>query len=214
MAITPEMNLDLPVVSSTLGPEWASLINAAFEVIDAHDHATGNGVKVTPAGININAALTMAGYALQSAASVSLANKVLADTDELGSIQRIDGDLYWVTPAGAAVQLTDGDSIVNTGGLLSVLSPGAYPYTISSTDNSKIVLIDTTAARTINLPAASTGEIYCYIKDESSQAQTNNISIVPNGSDEIDNVNSTYVIDWNDGSVGIISDGVSNWHLF
>ena len=54
MATTPNMTLDLPVVSTTPGPTWATAVNEAFDTVDTHDHSTGNGVKITPTGLNIN----------------------------------------------------------------------------------------------------------------------------------------------------------------
>lgn len=212
---TPNMGLELPVVSSTLGPEWASLLNAAMDVVDAHDHSDGKGPKVTPAGIDINAALSMAGYALQQAASLALNNKTSADTAERRSLQAINQDLYYITSAGFAVRLTNGTSIVNTGGLIEINSPASYPYTVVAADLANMILADSSGgAVTINLPAASDGELYVFIKDATGSAQTNNISITPNGSDEIENVNATYLLDWNNASVGIISDGASKWHIF
>lgn len=210
---TPNMSLDLPVVSSTLGPEWASLLNAALELVDAHDHSSGKGTQVTPAGILVNALFNMNSQNLTTANSYGLANRTSADTSNLGSIQRLNGNLYWITSAGASVQITSGSSL-NNSGQLSTLSPGAYPYTLLATDISKVVLVDTSAARTINLPAASDGEYYYYIKDATGSAQTNNITIAPDGSDEIENANANFVIDFNNGSVGIISDGTSKWAIF
>jgi hypothetical protein len=49
------MTISLPTVGVTAGPTYASLVNAAFETVDAHDHTTGKGVQVPTAGININA---------------------------------------------------------------------------------------------------------------------------------------------------------------
>lgn len=210
---TPNMALDLPVVSTTLGPEWASLLNAALELVDAHDHSSGKGSQVTPAGILVNALFNMNSQNLTTANSYGLANRTSADTSNLGSIQRLNGNLYWITPAGASVQITDGSSL-NNSGQLSTLTPGAYPYTLLATDLAKVVLVDTSAARTINLPAASDGEYYYYIKDATGSAQTNNITITPNGSDEIENANANFLIDYNNGSVGIISDGTSKWAIF
>ena len=57
MPVTPNMNLSLPVPTSTVGPAWASQLNTAVEVVDDHDHSSGKGKKVTPAGISINADL-------------------------------------------------------------------------------------------------------------------------------------------------------------
>lgn len=210
---TPNMSLDLPVVSSTLGPEWASLLNAALELIDAHDHSSGKGTQVTPAGILVNAAFDMNSQNLTTANSYGLANRTSADTSNLGSIQRLNGNLYWVTPAGASVQITSG-STLNNAGLLTTLTPGAYPYSLLSSDSAKVVLVDTSTARTINLPAASDGEYYYFIKDATGSAQTNNITITPDGTDEIENVNASYLIDWNNGSLAMISNGTSKWAIF
>ena len=51
---TSFLNLTLPTVTVTLGPTWATQINAAFEVIDEHDHTSGKGVQIPTAGLNIN----------------------------------------------------------------------------------------------------------------------------------------------------------------
>lgn len=211
---TPNMSLVNPTVSSTLGPEWASLINAALELLDSHDHSSGKGVKVTPAGLNINAELDINSQNLSDANSYGLVNRTVADTSNLGSLQRLNGNLYWLSPANQAVQLTDGGNIVDTGGKLEVSIPDSYPATLGLADTSKVILVDTTSARTINLPAASLAQNYYYIKDANSNAQTQNITITPDGSDEIENANANYTLDWNDAAVGIISDGVSKWHIF
>ena len=70
---TTNMNLTLPTVSITVGPEWATLLNAALTDIDAHDHTSGKGVKITPAGLNINADLELNGNAITEAVRVVLA---------------------------------------------------------------------------------------------------------------------------------------------
>lgn len=210
---TPNMTLDLPTVSSTLGPEWASLLNAALELVDSHDHSSGKGSQVTPAGILINAILDINSQNLTDANSYGLVNRSSADATNLGSIQRLGGDLYWISPSGSSVQITDG-SVLNNAGLLGTLVPDSYPYSLVAADSTKVVLVDTSAARTINLPAASGGEYYYYIKDFSGSAQTNVITISPDGSDEIENSNSDYLIDYNNGSIGIISNGISNWAIF
>ena len=111
------------------------------------------------------------------------------------------------------MQITAGTGLANTG-LITTLTPGAYPYTLLAADSATVVLVDTSSARTINLPAASGGEYYYFIKDATGSAQTNNITITPNGSDEIENVNASYLIDWNNGSLGMISDGTSKWAIF
>lgn len=56
-AATTNMGLDLPVVGSTTGPAWATMINQAFQVVDSHSHAPGSGVQISNAGVSTSAAI-------------------------------------------------------------------------------------------------------------------------------------------------------------
>lgn len=51
------MSLPVPGVGTESGPDYAYDVNNALTLIDQHDHSAGSGVKVTPAGLNINATL-------------------------------------------------------------------------------------------------------------------------------------------------------------
>lgn len=68
-----------------------------------------------------------------------------------------------------------------------------------------------TAARTVNLPAASTlkdGNSF-EVKDEAGTAGANNITIDPNGSETIDGA-ATAVVNSNYGCIKFYTDG-TNW---
>lgn len=213
MAITPNMDLDLPTVSSTLGPEWASDLNTALEVIDLHDHSAGSGVKITPAGIDINADLDFDNNQAQNLKSAGLYSKLAADAAHLGSIQRIGGDLYWVNSAGASVQITSGASVVSSGsGTWTVSVIAAYPYTVLTSDAQKILKISTASARTLTLPAATTA-MMVGVKDYTGSGSTNNITVTPDGTDTIDSVNGSDLIQEDYGMRFYISDGVSAWDV-
>ena len=210
---TDNMALILAVVSQTLGPEWAERLNAAFERIDLHDHSEGNGAQVTTAGILIDDDLSFEGNKATNVNGAGLRNQNATDTDFEGSIQRVGEDLYWINGAGAAVQLTSGGSVVSSGsGAVSLASPGAYPYAVTSADAQKVLAIDTSAARTLTLPAATT-TMFFMVKDAAGSAATNNITITPDGTDLIDGANADYLVsaDWE--SIGLVSDGVSKWYV-
>lgn len=66
-------------------------------------------------------------------------------------------------------------------------------------------LVDTTAARSLTLPAAS-ADMFLTIKDISGQAQTNPITLITPGAEFIDDA-ATFVIDANYNAVSIVSDG-------
>lgn len=207
------MGLVLATVSETLGPEWASLLNTLILRVDEHDHTDGNGVLVTPAGMSINDDLSFDGHAIEDALAVQFEAQASAvDTDRAGSLQMLGDDLYWVSGAGASVRLTAGSNPVTPGtGELSTSTPGAYPYDVTTADSQKVLLVDTSAARTINLPAA-TDAMYFIVKDASGQAFTNNITINRDGTDTIDGATSI-TVDANYMTLALISDGVSSWYV-
>jgi len=110
MPTTPNMNLDLPVVSTTSGPQWATAVNEAFDEVDTHDHSTGNGVKITPTGLNINADLPLNENNVTEVRSVRFEDQGTVQTEptDLGCLQLVGGDLWWVNGNGTGVQITSG----------------------------------------------------------------------------------------------------------
>lgn len=213
MATTPNIEIILATVSQTLGPEWAEIINAAFEKLDEHDHSTGKGKKITPAGLDITSALDFQNQDLQNAMSLGMQGQASANPAKPSSLQSVGSNLFYVNSAGASVQITSGSGVVSSGsGKLTVSEPASYPYSVVLADSEKVLLVDTTAARTINLPSAA-NVIYVILKDVSGEAQNNNITVVADGSDTIDGTTDDYTINTNNGSFGFISDGVSRWFV-
>lgn len=212
---TTYMNLDLPVVLTTLGPTWATKVNTALTTIDSHDHSSGFGAKVTPAGLNINATLTFANNLASNVQALGFYSQgaVLTTSAYLESIQSVAGSLYYVNSAGVAVQITSGSSVnANITGSWTVKVPSSYPYTVVSGDVQKMIAVDTSSARTINLPAATT-PMYVHIKDVTGSATTNNITITPDGTDSIDGEATSYSIRADYESLLLISDGISAWYV-
>lgn len=218
MSITPFMNLDLPEVLQTLGPEWAETVNAAFEEIDEHDHSSGKGVKVKTSGLSINADLTFNNFSATNVKTLKLQNLSATQTGVLNaaSVYAVSGDLYYTNFAGIAVQLTSGGSLVSTPA--SAQSFGFTTITsdlvIAPSDTFVFISTDTTAAREITLPLASSvvsGRLY-VIKDKTGSADSNNITITPSGSDLIDE-DVNYIISSPKEALYVISDGVSKWFV-
>jgi hypothetical protein len=89
------------------------------------------------------------------------------------------------------------------------------PYTILSTDAYVIYYITTASiAITINLPAISSISDRMYIfKDISGNAETNNITIVPSGTNTIEGLNVSKIFQTNYGGWTLISDTVSGWWM-
>ena len=115
-------------VSVTAGPTWATNLNTSIDAIDNHDHTSNKGVRITPAAMNINAALEFNGNNALELKQVALENQSSQPTDQSRSLYAFGGELYYRDPSGNQVQLTTSGS-VNAGGSISNLgSPAAANY--------------------------------------------------------------------------------------
>ncbi len=218
MATTPFMNLEIPTVSVTIGPDWATELNAAFDLIDAHNHASGNGVPIPVAGLNINANLSFDGnkaYDLFSTQYEAI-SVPLTGASNANSVSVSGGNLYYTNGSGVSVQITSGGSVVSVPASTNTLeySTLAGNLTIDPSDTFVTIATDTTSSRTVTLPLASavaTGRFY-VIKDSSGNSNANPLTLAAAGSDLIDGeVDQTLQSDY--GSIWVQSDGVSKWDI-
>lgn len=131
MSTTPNMGMLLPEVGVTLSPLWASELNTALDLVDSHNHAPGSGALIGAAGIRIDADLDFGSFNITGLRTARLSNQtsiVLGATD-LRAIYSSGGDLYYVNAAGAAVQITNGSSIVGaTGSISGLVSPASASF--------------------------------------------------------------------------------------
>ncbi len=119
--ITPNMILTLPDVSTTPGPLWASQLNAALDLVDAHDHTTGHGALVPTAGLDINADLSFAAHSATDLFATIYVDQLGVTPSFASGVYVSQNDLWFKNGYGAAVQLTSGASIVGAGGTISGL---------------------------------------------------------------------------------------------
>lgn len=214
--MTAFMNLDLPTVSVTLGPEWASQLNEALELIDGHDHSSGKGTKVTPAGLNINADLSLEEFRLTLAKSVKFDDQAstLTGAAHASSVYSKSGNLYFTNGSGVAVQITDGSAIITAPSSTDSFEYEAFANspTIGDSDTVVVLGMDTTASRTVTLPSASAvapGRLYVVV-DVDGLSETNPITIAADGTDTILG-ESTLTVDSNFAATFLVGDGVSKW---
>lgn len=209
---TINMLISLPTVSVTSGPTYATMLNSAFDTVDAHDHTTGKGIQVPTAGININAALEFNDYGVTELGSVAFTAGSAPSVNKAVYVNA-SNDLYYKNASGTSVQLTSGGSINSVGsGIISYVTPGAYPYSVTSGNAQQVIGVSTASARTLNLPSAATAMAF-WVKDITGSAATNNISIVPNGADTIDTVAATLTINEDSAARMIVSDGATSWYV-
>jgi hypothetical protein len=136
--ITPAMSIVLPVPGQTLafgeappGQSWMELQNTGTNTIDQHDHSTGKGLQVRPAGLNINADLpfgTNNATGLRSTrfTPISLGSIGVSDVDCL----LFSGvDAYIVDGSGNQIRVTSGGALAGTPGSISgLVSPASASY--------------------------------------------------------------------------------------
>jgi uncharacterized protein YjbI with pentapeptide repeats len=133
MALTPLMNLDLPVVgvAGTSGPDWADMLNTALELLDSHDHTSTKGKQIPTAGLNLDADLDFNSLNAIGLRSTRLEEQValMSDPDDVLCVYTYGGDLYFTNAAGTNVQITSGGSLS-----LAALGTISGDYSTSTAD--------------------------------------------------------------------------------
>jgi len=106
-----------PGIGTTTGPQWATDLNTSLDAVDGHDHSTNKGVRITPAGVNINADLEFNEYSATELKNVIFSTATAATTAY--SVYQASGNLYWRNGSGTAVQITTGSSVNAGSGSIS-----------------------------------------------------------------------------------------------
>jgi len=109
---TAYMLLSLPIVSTTLGPAWATQLNSALTTVDGHDHTSGKGAKVPSSGININASLAFGGYSATGLATAVFNDQGSAlSAATVGALYIAAGELYYNNGSGTSLKITNGGAL-------------------------------------------------------------------------------------------------------
>src|ERR1700721_1530884 len=110
----PNMNLPVPVPTQDPGPDWANNLYAClFNVLDQHNHSSGNGVQINPSGLNLNADvsfLTNNATNLRSTRYLSQ-GAPLSGAADLGCVYVSGGELFYNDIAGNQVKITSGGTV-------------------------------------------------------------------------------------------------------
>src|SRR5215217_2079037 len=218
MPITPNMNIITPVPGTTPGPGWATTLNDGFTTVDSHNHATGNGVKITPAGLNINTDLPLNDHLVTSVGAVGLTT-LPSTIVTAATVNNVNGDLYWTNGGGTPVQITSGSSVQSSSSTVS----RNYDASVTISANTTILAsgtvsfykVDTTSANQITLPAASavaSGRFYEFV-DSTGLCATNNITFIRAGADTMNQSATNIVLTYGFAGARFVSDGVSNWSV-
>jgi hypothetical protein len=191
------MGLTLPVVSVTIGPDWATLLNTDLTTIEAHDHSSGKGNPIPASALNMNGdvswnpsggssgnnitGLRTARFVAQSA--------LLGATGDAGCLSNVLGDLYWNYTTGSRVKITSAGSLnaaglaANTWSTLEVLAD----HVIGASDTDVFFHCTTAAPLLVTLPdGASVVGKYYVINNDRTSSDLVTIQTSGGGSDQID----------------------------
>ena len=129
---TPNMNLTVPGIGTELGPQWANDLNSDLSIVDSHNHSTGQGVQITPSGININSDLGFNGNSASNVSDIILGPQSGNPASNF-AIYAKGVDLYYTDGNGNHVQITSGGGVNGSPGSISnLMSPASASYISAS----------------------------------------------------------------------------------
>lgn len=133
--ISPNMGLIVPGVGSEPGPAWANEINASLGTIDQHNHSPGQGVKITPLGLDINADLSILNNNIILVKTINFSSQVSSFpgvAPNLGAVYVAGNELYYNDEVGNVVQITNLGSVNAGAGSITGLPSGTASVSYSA----------------------------------------------------------------------------------
>lgn len=140
------------LVESTIGVDsgllWEQNLNASLDRIDQHNHTSGNGIKIPPSGLNINASLPMNNNPL-----ISINSLVFSQQLSLATLNSLfvgtDGNLYFNDGAGdPSIQIT-------SAGAVNATSSGIVDGASTASFVSSVLVVDSAPNIPANIKGAS-----------------------------------------------------------
>lgn len=152
--ISPNMGLIVPTVGVELGPQWATDLNASLSILDSHNHSAGQGVQVTPAGLNINSDLAFIGNNATGLRSVRFApnGSPINGVSDLDCLSVSGVDLYYNDGAGNIIRMTQSGSVAGTSGSITGL---VAPATATYVPGNQTFVFQSAALTPANIDVAS-----------------------------------------------------------
>jgi microcystin-dependent protein len=150
--ISPNMTLPVPIVGIDIGPQWATDLNSCLGAIDSHNHSSGQGVQVTPAGLNISSDLSFLLNNATNLRSVRFApqTSALILPGDIACIYVVGNELFYNDVAGNRFPLTHNGSVVGTSGSIqNLVAPASAIYN----SGTQTIVFQSAAATAANLDA-------------------------------------------------------------
>lgn len=120
------MNMPIPVAGQQTGQDYALNVDASLLILDSHDHSSGNGVQITPNGININSDFPLNNNNLTIVKSVRFQaqTSLPAVSPNLLCFYTVGNDVYFNDGAGNVVRITQSGSVTGSSGTITGLPSG------------------------------------------------------------------------------------------
>jgi len=184
-SISPNMGLVVPGVGTEPGPAWANEINSDLGILDQHNHSNGQGVQITPAGININTDFPINGNNLTSVNTVrfnNLVGTIAGSAPNLGIVYEAVNELYFNDGVGNIVQITKNGSINAT-------SSGISSGTASASFSGGVLIVDSNTNTPGNIQAGSIllgnnvmASNFATLQPPNALASDYTVTLIPNNS--------------------------------
>jgi hypothetical protein len=181
-SLTPNMSLVVPTVGQDPGPDWANNINADLGILDQHNHSSGQGVQITPNGLNINADLPINSNNLTLVNTMrfnNLSGSLAGIAPNLGVIYEAVNELYYNDGVGNVVQLTKAGSVNST-------SSGISSGTATASFVGGVLVVDANVNTPANVQGASflfgnniSGSNYLTLEPPSAMASSYTATLPP-----------------------------------
>lgn len=125
-SITPNMGLIQPEVGVEPGPDWATDLNANASAIDGHNHTSGQGVPITPDGLNINADFPQNNNNITTVKTLRFTpqSSIVSGGSNIGCLQEVGVDLYYIDGSGNQIRITQTGSVAGSSGTITGLPSG------------------------------------------------------------------------------------------
>src|SRR6266851_181840 len=153
---TPFMSLTLPTVSITIGPTWATQLNAALTLIDSHQHTPGTGQLVPTTGLNINADLTFSNFNATTLRTTRYFNQSapLALPTDINCLFVSGGELWFNNQAGVPLQLTANGSL-SVGSIGGITGLGGTSAALTYTSGTGTFIFTQNPSQAANIDAGN-----------------------------------------------------------
>jgi hypothetical protein len=132
--LSPNMSMPVPTVATAPGPGWASNLDASLSIVDSHNHSSGQGVEINPAGLNINSDLSFNNNNATVLRSVNFTSQAapLSLITDIGCLYVSGVDLYYNDEGGTQIRITQGGAVAGATGTITGLPSGTASASYSA----------------------------------------------------------------------------------